>query len=76
MFSTKNWIYCGLVVAALTLFVPSSAAQSINCSSEDGKRHYCATNAQGRVRLLQQRSGSSCQDLVNWIRMPRFSSER
>ena len=66
MFSTKNWIQCGLIVAALTVFIPSSAAQTINCSSEDGKRHYCATNAQGRVRLLQQRSGSSCQEGYSW----------
>ena len=66
MFSTKNWIYCGLIVAALTVFIPSSAAQSITCSSEDGNRHYCATNAQGRVRLVQQRSGSSCQEGYSW----------
>jgi hypothetical protein len=66
MFSTKNWIHCGLIVAALMVFIPSSAAQNINCSSEDGKRHYCATNAQGRVRLVQQRSGSSCQEGYSW----------
>ena len=66
MFSTKNWVHFALVVAALAVFIPGSAAQTISCSSEDGKRHYCATNAQGRVRMVQQRSGSTCQEGYSW----------
>jgi hypothetical protein len=65
MFSTKNWIQCGLIVAALAVFIPSSAAQTINCSSEDGKRHYCST-PRGQVRLVQQRSGSECREGYSW----------
>jgi hypothetical protein len=51
MFSTRNWIQIGLVVAAFIAFNPRSSAQNISCSSDDGKRHYCSANAQGRVRL-------------------------
>ena len=66
MFSTKNWIQCSLIVAALTVFIPSSAAQNINCSSENGNRHYCSINGRGHVRLVQQRSGSECREGYSW----------
>ena len=48
MFSTKNWIYLGLIVSALAVFIPRSTAQTISCSSDDGKRHYCSANGSGR----------------------------
>jgi Protein of unknown function (DUF3011) len=66
MFSTKYWIHFGLIVAALAVFVPRSAAQTFSCSSDDGKRHYCSTNAPGRVRLVQQRSESACREGYSW----------
>ena len=47
MLSTKNWIYLGLVVAAFAVFIPRSVAQTISCSSDDGKRHYCSANGHG-----------------------------
>jgi hypothetical protein len=64
MFSTKNWIYLGLVVAAFAVFIPRSVAQTISCSSDDGKRHYCSAN--GRARLVQQRSESACTEGYSW----------
>jgi hypothetical protein len=66
MFSTKYWIHLGLIVAALAIFVPRSAAQAFSCSSDDGKRHYCSANAPGRVRLVQQRSESACREGYSW----------
>ena len=66
MFSTKNWVHFGLVVAALGVFIPRTSAQTISCSSDDGKRHYCSANAQGRVRLVQQRSESACREGYSW----------
>lgn len=66
MSNTKNWIYFGLIVAAFALLIPRSAAQTISCSSDDGKRHYCSANAQGRVRLVQQRSESPCREGESW----------
>jgi len=64
MLSTKNWIYLGLVVAAFAVFIPRSVAQTISCSSDDGKRHYCSAN--GRARLVQQRSQSACTEGYSW----------
>ena len=39
---------------------------SISCSSDDGRRHYCGTGTRGRVRLVQQRSDSSCREGYSW----------
>ncbi len=66
MFSTKNWIYLGLIVCALAMFIPRSAAQTISCSSEDAKRHYCSANGPGRARLVNQRSESACTEGYSW----------
>jgi hypothetical protein len=38
---------------------------TVNCSSEDGKRHYCNTGG-GRAYLVNQRSGSPCQEGYSW----------
>ncbi len=66
MLSTKNLLHFGLIVVALAIFAPRSAAQTISCSSDDGKRHYCSTNGPGRVRLAQQRSESPCREGYSW----------
>jgi hypothetical protein len=66
MFSTKNWMYLVLIVSALAVFIPRSAAQTISCSSEDGKRHYCSANGPGRARLVNQRSESACTEGYSW----------
>jgi len=66
MLSTKNWIYLGLIVAALVIFIPRSAAQTISCSSDDGKRHYCSANGPGRAQLVRQRSESACTEGYSW----------
>jgi Protein of unknown function (DUF3011) len=66
MSSTKNWIYWGLVAAAFGIFIPRSSAQTISCSSDDGKRHYCSANVPGRLRLVQQRSESACREGYSW----------
>jgi hypothetical protein len=39
---------------------------TISCSSDDGQRHYCPVNSQGRVRLAQQRSDSACREGYSW----------
>jgi hypothetical protein len=66
MFNTKNWIYLGLIVAALAVFIPRSSAQTISCSSDDGKRHYCSANGSGRARLVNQHSESACTEGYSW----------
>jgi hypothetical protein len=42
------------------------AAQTLTCSSEDGKRHYCSADTRGEVRMIHQRSGSPCQRGYSW----------
>jgi len=39
---------------------------TISCSSDDGRRHYCRVDSQGRVRLAQQRSQSPCTEGYSW----------
>ena len=66
MFSTRNCIQIGLVVAAFVAVSSRSSAQTISCSSDDGRRHYCATETRGRVRLVQQHSDSPCREGYSW----------
>jgi Protein of unknown function (DUF3011) len=66
MKGVRNWLQLGLVAAALVIFSPRSSAQSISCSSDDGHRHYCPADTRGGVRLLKQRSGSSCSQGKSW----------
>jgi Protein of unknown function (DUF3011) len=66
MLSTRAWVQLGLVVAALVIFAPRSSAQSISCSSDDGRRHYCPADTRGGVQLLRQRSQSACQQGYSW----------
>jgi len=66
MLSARNWILLGLVVAAFVVFSPRSSAQTISCSSDDGRRHYCPADTRGGVRLLKQRSDSPCNQGYSW----------
>jgi hypothetical protein len=38
----------------------------LNCSSQDGKRHYCSADTRWGVRLVKQRSGSPCTQGNTW----------
>ena len=40
--------------------------QVISCSSDDMHRHYCQAETRGGVRLLKQRSDSSCRQGYSW----------
>lgn len=40
--------------------------QSIYCASEDGRRHTCAVNTRGGVRLVNQKSDSACVQGQTW----------
>lgn len=39
---------------------------NITCSSNDGRRHYCAANTSRGVRMVRQRSGSACVQGSSW----------
>jgi hypothetical protein len=57
-----------LSVAALIAMAgrPAKAQQSITCSSDNGRRNYCAVDTRGGVRMVRQRSGSPCQQGSTW----------
>ena len=40
-------------------------AQTVSCSSDDGRRHYCQTGG-GRVTLVRQRSETPCRQGYSW----------
>jgi hypothetical protein len=42
------------------------SGQTIRCSSDDGKRHYCNMDSRGGVRLSRQISGSACIQNQTW----------
>ena len=66
MLNASNWFRLGLVIAAFVIFSPRSSAQTISCSSDDGKRHYCPADTRGGVRLIKQRSESACNQGYSW----------
>lgn len=41
-------------------------AQTISCSSDDMRRHYCAADTSGGVTLLKQRSDAACRLGSTW----------
>ncbi len=49
-------------------FNPGRPSNGVNvtCSSNDGKRNYCAANTRGGVQLTKQRSGSPCVQGQTW----------
>ena len=50
----------------LLLASATQAQQNLNCSSEDGKRHYCPAETRFGVDLIRQRSGSPCTQDYSW----------
>ena len=56
------------LVAAATFMMTARPAmgQTLTCSSDDGKRHYCSANTQRGVSMVRQRSGSPCTQGSTW----------
>src|SRR6185312_10102645 len=46
--------------------LPSFAQYALTCASEDGHRHYCATDTRGGVTMQRQRSKSACVQGSTW----------
>jgi len=58
-----------LVLVLMISLLPLSRqgfAQTVNCSSEDGRRHYCAADTRHGVTLVKQRSEAACTQGVSW----------
>ena len=54
------------LVLILSAFAFPLCSQTINCSSEDGKRHYCSVDTRQGIQLLNQRSSSPCIQGSTW----------
>jgi hypothetical protein len=68
MLRTNLYFKFLLAVAAFWLLGAASlsAQQIVNCSSEDGRRHYCQIDSRSDVRLIKQRSDARCQEGYSW----------
>jgi hypothetical protein len=45
---------------------PGRPGQSITCSSDNGRRNYCAADTRRGVQMVRQRSGSPCTQGSTW----------
>jgi hypothetical protein len=71
----RRWVLLASLLYLGLAGVERAAAQSgttylkwpnITCASDDLRRHYCRIDTQGRVRLVNQRSGSACTQGQTW----------
>ena len=56
MFSTKNWIYLGLILSALAVFVHAAQLKPFRVRLTTASGTIVQLNRQGRARLLHQQS--------------------
>jgi hypothetical protein len=54
------------VVALMATTARPATAQQITCSSDNGRRNYCAADTRGGVSMIRQRSGSACVQGSTW----------
>jgi Protein of unknown function (DUF3011) len=61
-------LYINVIRASslLLLAAPIWAQTALTCSSNDGRRNYCGVDTRGGVQMIQQRSGSPCQQNYSW----------
>jgi hypothetical protein len=55
-----------VVALFLSVFAAIGSAQTVTCSSEDGKRHYCTADTRWGVEMVRQHSGSPCAEGYSW----------
>ena len=71
MSGTKLIFRISLAAGALLLWGATSlsAQQVINCSSDDGHRHYCSMDAHhADINMIKQRSDARCEEGYSWGR--------
>jgi len=66
MLSIKTWFYFSFALAVICALPPLSSAENINCSSEDGRRHYCSVDTRRGVQMIKQRSDAACVEGQTW----------
>ncbi|HXN21343.1 MAG TPA: DUF3011 domain-containing protein [Candidatus Dormibacteraeota bacterium] len=56
----------GLLALCLCVAPKSFGQSTVTCNSDDEKRHSCAADTRGGVRLQSQQSGSPCTEGYSW----------
>jgi hypothetical protein len=54
------------IIALMAMAACPARAQSITCSSDNGRRNFCPVDTRGGVQMVRQRSGSPCQQGSTW----------
>lgn len=66
-FLALSLILCAVIVIPRSVRAQMNGpGQSLTCSSDDGRRHYCSVNTFGGVRMTRQISGSPCVQGQTW----------
>jgi hypothetical protein len=63
----QGFLLTALGIMALTAAAaPAASAQTITCSSDNGRRNFCPVDTRGGVQMVRQRSGSPCTQGSTW----------
>jgi hypothetical protein len=64
----NRWFFLSMALLGVCLLLPqkSQAQSTISCSSDDERRHSCAADTRGGVRLASQHSGAPCTEGYSW----------
>jgi hypothetical protein len=54
------------IIALLAAAAPAARAQSITCSSNNGRRNFCPIDTRGGVTMVRQRSDARCTQGYSW----------
>lgn len=54
------------IIGLMAMAAHSASAQSIKCSSDNGRRNYCPVNTGGGVQMVRQRSDARCTQGYSW----------
>jgi hypothetical protein len=54
------------MIGLFAVATPAAKAQTITCSSDNGRRNYCPVDTRGGVRLVRQRSDARCTQNYSW----------
>jgi hypothetical protein len=54
------------IIALMAMAARPARAQSITCSSDNGRRNFCSVNTSGGVTMVRQRSDARCTQGYSW----------
>jgi hypothetical protein len=54
------------IIALMAMAARPARAQSITCSSDNGRRNFCPVDTRGGVQMVRQRSDARCIQGSTW----------